>query len=269
MRARLCAIAFLAATLALGCGDNGDGAAARATATTTATATAPATAEQTPAAEPSAAKGVRLERIGTFDAPDHVTAPPGDRRRIFVVEQGGTIRVLVGGKRRATPFLDIRDRVAAGGERGLLSMAFAPDYATSGLFYVYYTDRNGDIRVVEYRRASADRADAGSARQVLFQRHPAPNHNGGPLLFGPDGLLYIGFGDGGGGGDLHGPRGNGQNLGTLLGKILRIDPRAAGGRPYSIPTPIPSPAGPAHAGRSGPTACATPGASRSTRARRR
>jgi glucose/arabinose dehydrogenase len=234
MRVRLCAIAFLAATLALGCGENGGGASASATATTAAAPTATPDGGA-PTAGPSAAKGVRLKRIGTFDSPVYVTAPAGDGQRIFVVEQGGTIRVLVGGKRRATPFLDIRDRVTAGGERGLLSMAFAPDYATSGLFYVYYTDRNGDTRVVEYHRASADRADAGSARQVLFQRQPEPNHNGGPLVFGPDRLLYIGLGDGGGGGDLHGPRGNGQNLGTLLGKILRIDPRASGGRAYSIP----------------------------------
>jgi glucose/arabinose dehydrogenase len=241
MRGRLCATALLAATLALGCGDNG-GASTRPTATPAGGATAtptPVTAEAT------AARRVRLRRIGTFAEPVYVTAPPGDRRRLFVVERGGTIRLLVGGHRRAEPFLDIRDRGSSGGERGLLSMAFAPDYATSGLFYVYYTDRNGDTRVVEFRRATGDRADAGSARQVLFQRQPEPNHNGGPLVFGPDRLLYIGLGDGGGGGDLHGAHGNGQNLGTLLGKILRIDPRASGGRPYSIPASNP------FAGRSG------------------
>ncbi len=127
------------------------------------------------------------------------------------------------------------DRVDAGGERGLLSLAFAPGYARTGRFYVYYTDRAGDTRVVEYRRASAEQADAGSARVVLAQDQPEPNHNGGQLLFGPDGLLYIGLGDGGGGGDQHGRRGNGQDLGSLLGKILRIDPRASGGRAYSVP----------------------------------
>src|SRR3712207_2362168 len=110
-------------------------------------------------------------------------------------------------------------------------MAFAPDYARSGRFYVYFTSNGGDTRVVEYRRASADRANAGSARQVLAQEQPESNHNGGQLQFGPDGLLYIGLGDGGGGDDQHGARGNAQDLGTWLGKILRIDPRASGDAP--------------------------------------
>ena len=164
-----------------------------------------------------------------------MTAPPGDERRVFVVEQGGTIRVVRGGRKLEQPFLDVSDRITAGGERGLLSMAFAPDYAESGLFYVYYTDPAGDARVVEYRRRNADVADPGSARQVIRFPDFEPNHNGGLALFGPDDLLYIGTGDGGGGGDPHGPRGHGQSLGTLLGKILRIDPRRSGSRPYSVP----------------------------------
>ncbi len=118
-------------------------------------------------------------------------------------------------------------------------MAFAPDYASSGLFYVYYTDKNGDEQVVEYKRSSADVADRGSARVLLSTPDEESNHNGGQLQFGPDKLLYIGTGDGGGGGDQHGARGNGQNLGVLLGKILRIDPKASGGRPYSIPADNP------------------------------
>jgi hypothetical protein len=183
------------------------------------------------------AGGVRLQRIGTFAAPVYVTSPPGDRRRVFVVEQGGTIRVLVDGHERRTPFLDIRGKVRAGGEQGLLSMAFAPDYRTSGRFYVDYTDRDGDSRIVEYRRSSrnAARANPRSARQLLFQRQPEANHNGGLLLFGPDRKLYVGFGDGGGGGDRHGAHGNAQSLGTLLGKVLRIDPHRSGSKPYSIP----------------------------------
>jgi glucose/arabinose dehydrogenase len=164
-----------------------------------------------------------------------VTAPPGDRRRVFVVEQEGRIRVVRGGRILRRPFLDIAGRVSAGGERGLLSVAFAPDYARSRRFYVYYTDNDGHTRVVEYRRATPDRANPGSARLVLFQRQPEANHNGGLVVFGPDRLLYIGLGDGGGADDQHGSRGNGQDLGTLLGKILRIDPRPAGGRPYRIP----------------------------------
>jgi glucose/arabinose dehydrogenase len=178
---------------------------------------------------------VRLQKVGSFDSPLYVTAPPGDRRRVFVVEQGGKIRVIRGGRTLRKPFLDVSDKVSAGGERGLLSMAFAPDYARSGLFYVDYTDTDGNTRVVEYRRRSADVADPGSARQVLFQRQPESNHNGGLLLFGPDKLLYVGLGDGGGGGDMHGPIGNAQSLGTWLGKILRIDPRRTGSRPYSVP----------------------------------
>jgi glucose/arabinose dehydrogenase len=187
----------------------------------------------------SALGAVGLKRVGTFAEPVYVTSPPGDRRRVFVVERGGRIRVLLDGKRLAQPFLDIRGKVSSGGERGLLSLAFAPDYATSGRFYVDYTDAGGDTRVVEYRRQSKERADPASARQLIFQRQPEPNHNGGLLLFGPDGKLYIGFGDGGGRGDPHGPRGNAQNLGTLLGKILRIDPLPEGGGPYGIPASNP------------------------------
>jgi glucose/arabinose dehydrogenase len=188
---------------------------------------------------------LRLTRIGTFDSPVYVTAPPGDRSRLFVVEQGGTVRIVRGGRKLDRPFLDVSGRISSGGERGLLSMAFAPDYASSGLFYVYYTAPDGDIRIVEYRRASAERADVGSARVVLSVDHPASNHNGGLVLFGPGGLLYAGLGDGGGGGDQHGARGNGQNRQTLLGKIIRIDPRRSGSRPYRVP------AGNPFVGRSG------------------
>ncbi len=182
-------------------------------------------------ASPATAEGsVRLQQIGSFDEPLYVTAPPGDERRVFVVEQGGTIRVVRGGEKLDKPFLDVSDRISAGGERGLLSLAFAPDYAQSGLFYVYYTDPEGDARVVEYRRRNEDEADAGSARQVLRLPDFEPNHNGGLALFGPDDLLYIGTGDGGGGGDQHGERGNAQDRSSLLGKILRIDPKP-GARP--------------------------------------
>lgn len=188
----------------------------------------------------TAAAGVKLAKIGTFSSPDYVTQPRGERRRLFVVEQGGKIRVVRDGRVLRTPFIDISSRIVSGGEQGLLGLAFAPDYASSGRFYVDYTDRDGDTRIVEYRRGSSpDRADPGSARQLLLQDQPEPNHNGGQLAFGPDGLLYIGLGDGGGGDDQHGAIGNGQNLGTLLGKILRIDPHASGGQPFGIPADNP------------------------------
>ena len=209
--------------------------------------TDPATASVAPATSASssvqaAASGsVRLASVGTFSAPVYVTAPPSDRRRIFVVEQGGTIRVVRAGRTQRTPFLDIRSRVIAGGEQGLLSMAFAPDYASSRRFYVNYTDRRGVQRVVEYRRSrsNAERADAGSARLVLRYDPFEANHNGGLIVFGPDGLLYVGTGDGGGADDQHGSRGNAQDLGQLEGKLLRIDPRRSGGRPYRVPSSNP------------------------------
>jgi len=234
---------LIAATglLLIGCGGNGGDATARTpvgTATPAATATAAATATEAPSAE-AAAPGLRLQRIGTFSSPVYLTAPPGDRNRVFVVERDGRVLIVRNGKRLSRPFLDISGSISAGGERGLLSLAFAPDYAQSGLFYVYYTARNGSIRIVEYQRASASRAARGSARIVLSQPHPASNHNGGLIQFGPDGLLYAGLGDGGGGGDQHGSRGNGQNLGSLLGKILRIDPRAQGRRAYRVPSSNP------------------------------
>jgi glucose/arabinose dehydrogenase len=228
------------AALVLGCGSSDGDSTARATPTATATgAPAESTATPTPAAAARRRRGVRLVRIGNFNAPVFVTAPRGDRRVQFVVEQGGRIMVVRNGRKLGTPFLDISPQVTSGGEQGLLSMAFAPDYASSGRFYVYFTDNAGDQRVVEYGRASANRADPDSARLVLEMADSESNHNGGLLLFGPGGHLYIGTGDGGGGGDRHGARGNAQNLGSLLGKILRIDPRPSGSRAYGVPSSNP------------------------------
>jgi glucose/arabinose dehydrogenase len=187
----------------------------------------------------AASSGVRLVKVGQFDAPLYVTAPPGDRRRIFVVQQAGKIIDVRGGKRQPTPFLDITSKVTSGGEQGLLSLAFAPDYAQSGLFYVYYTEKSGTESIWEYHRASDDRADPNSARLVLRMHDPEPNHNGGLMIFGPDNLMYVGTGDGGGGNDQHGTRGNAQSLSSPLGKILRIDPRRSGGRPYAVPSSNP------------------------------
>ena len=164
-----------------------------------------------------------------------VTAPPGDAGRLFVVLQGGQIRIIEGGRVLGTPFLDVSDRISTDGfEQGLLGLAFHPRYASNGRFFVNFTDEAGDTQVVEYRVSSRrNRADPASARTILSIEQPFANHNGGHLAFGRDGMLYIGMGDGGGAGD---PMGNGQDLGTLLGKMLRIDvDRQAGGRNYAIP----------------------------------
>ena len=185
-------------------------------------------------ASTSAKRGVGLKKIGSFDAPVYVTGAPGFPKLLFVVEQPGRILALQGGSRRT--FLDIRGLVSYGGEEGLLSVAFPPDYARSKRFYVYYTDDAGDIRVDEFRRRTATRADFGSRREVIRIPHPEnSNHNGGQLQFLGN-LLYFGTGDGGSGGD---PPDNAQDKDVLLGKLLRIDPRATAGRPYSVPSSNP------------------------------
>ena len=180
--------------------------------------------------------GVALKKIGSFDAPVYVAGAPAFPKLLFVVEQPGKIAVLKGGHRLRKPFLDIRGDVSDGGERGLLSVAFPPDYARSGRLYVYYTDSDGNIRIDEFKRASATRAEPSSRRKVIVIPHPVnSNHNGGQLQFHGD-LLYFGTGDGGSGGD---PPNNAQNKDVLLGKLLRIDPRPSGGKPYSVPTDNP------------------------------
>jgi hypothetical protein len=172
--------------------------------------------------------------VNGLSAPVHLTAPAGDGR-LFVVEQAGRIRIIENGQLRTAPFLDITSLVLAQGEQGLLSVAFHPDHAANGFFYVDYIDRSGDTRVVRYRvSADPNVADPGSAELVLQVEQPFSNHNGGLVTFGPDGLLYIGLGDGGSGGD---PFGHGQNRATLLGSILRID--VDGGAPYVIPSDNP------------------------------
>ena len=146
---------------------------------------------------------------------------------LYVVEQGGLVRVVKAGKVQPKPFLDVRSLIVSGGEQGLLGLAFAPDYATSRQFVVDYTDRNGDTRVVRYR-SNGTRALPASATQLLFVDQPYSNHNGGMVAYGKDGLLYVGMGDGGSGGD---PENRAQNPDSLLGKILRLDPAHPGPSP--------------------------------------
>ncbi|WER47458.1 PQQ-dependent sugar dehydrogenase [Cupriavidus sp. WKF15] len=163
--------------------------------------------------------------------PVFLTSPANDTR-LFIVERAGRIRVMQGGTLLATPFLDIASLTTTDGERGLLSMAFDPAYAANGRFYVYYTNSAGNITIARYQVSASNPNVADPAATILLTiPHPSfSNHNGGLLAFGPDGMLYLGTGDGGSEGD---PSGNAQNLNSLLGKLLRID--VSGAQAYAIP----------------------------------
>ena len=179
-------------------------------------------------------------RVAGLDLPVHVTHAGDGSGRLFVVEQRGRVRLVENGVLQPTPFLDITARVGCCGERGLLSVAFPPGFATKRLFYVNYTDRTGSTVVARYRVSDdPDLADPGSEQVVLTVSQPFANHNGGQLAFGPDGYLYVGMGDGGGAGD---PQDNGQRRDTLLGKLLRLDVES-GQVPYAVPTDNPFRAG--------------------------
>ena len=177
--------------------------------------------------------GPRLRQVGSFDSPVYVTAASGDKHRLYVVERAGRVRLVRDGTLASAPFLDISADVDLSGAGGLLSLAFPPDYATSGLFYAYYTDATG-IRLAEFRRsANPDVADPTSRRILLTQPHSlAKDHYAGQLQFDSDGRLYVAVGDGGDGG------GHAQDLGSLWGKILRIQP-VAPGAPYAVPADNP------------------------------
>ncbi len=165
-------------------------------------------------------------------------AQPAGSTDLYIVDQGGEIRIVRDGSVLPTAFLDLRARVdfedfgGRNSERGLLGLAFHPDYASNGRFFVYYTaTEGGRLRniLAEYHHTSGDTADTGEVARLIDIRDPESNHNGGQIAFGPDGFLYVAIGDGGGGGDVHGTRGNGQNLDVLLGKILRLDVENAAG----------------------------------------
>jgi glucose/arabinose dehydrogenase len=177
---------------------------------------------------------VQLVEVGKgFDRPVLVTFAPGDAR-LYVVEQRGKIRTIDHGKPSKAPFFTI-DHLSKGAEEGLLGLAFHPDYARNHRLWVNYTSADKNTHIVEYR-ADADTVDPASAHELIEIDQPFSNHNGGNVVFGPDGKLYIGLSDGGSGGD---PNRNGQNLGTFLGKILRIDPTPSGGQPYTVPADNP------------------------------
>jgi glucose/arabinose dehydrogenase len=194
-----------------------------------------------PSAPPVTLSGAAvLTGIGTFESPILVTAPAGDER-MYVVEQTGVVRIVRDGEVLPHPFLDLRERVTASGESGLLSIAFAPDHEQSGLLYAFYNARSGsygDIRISELRRSPADPnlVDPASERVLLTIPKPFENHNGGMLQFGPDGYLYASVGDGDPG-VLNSAGFFAQRLDALLGKILRIDPSA--GDPYAVPADNP------------------------------
>jgi glucose/arabinose dehydrogenase len=183
----------------------------------------------TVAAKP--APSLVLTPIATLQQPVAMAVRTGDPT-LYVVEKTGRVRAIRNGQVDPTPVLDLTGQVSLGGEQGLLGLAFAP----SGThLYVNYTDTAGDTRVVEYAMAGGI-ANLATRRELLFVDQPFANHNGGTLAFAPDGRLWIGLGDGGSGGD---PLDNAQSLGTLLGKMLRIDPRPSGGRPYTVPADNP------------------------------
>ncbi|HEX6667032.1 MAG TPA: PQQ-dependent sugar dehydrogenase [Solirubrobacterales bacterium] len=199
------------------------------------------------AAAPSAHAATALVPVGEFDEPIYVTAAPGDKDRLFVVERKGRIVAVQNGT--ASTFADLRGVVDCGsactGERGLLSIAFAPDFASSGHLYVDYAQNDDGVIHVAELTASGSTAPVSSLRDLLEIEHPVKsNHNGGQLQFGPDGFLYISTGDGGGRDD---ELENAQDLSSLLGKLLRIDPRPTGLLPYGVPAGNPFPAAPAPA----------------------
>jgi hypothetical protein len=180
---------------------------------------------------PAGTVPVALEEIASgLGFPLYLTSPPGDSR-LFIVERGGAIRVRTTEGFAAEPFLDLTGQVSTDGEQGLLGLAFPPDYSTSGRFVVHYTNLEGDTRVSRFQvSADPNRADPASEILLFAADQPFSNHNGGQVVFGPGGFLYIGLGDGGASGD---PDGRGQRLDEPLGSILRIDP--AGGLPYAVP----------------------------------
>ncbi len=203
-----------------------------------ATRVLPSPATATPS--PTLAPRLGVLRLGLSPVAQGLSAPllvthAGDGSgRLFIVEKTGAIRLLVDGQIVERPYLNIADRITSSGyEQGLLGLAFPPDFAARGFFFVNYTDKNGDTVIGRFKVTSdPDLADPGSEFKVLGLDQPAANHNGGHIAFGPDGYLWIGTGDGGASNDRYG---NGQNADTLLGKMLRLDVTTDPSQPYAIP----------------------------------
>ena len=194
--------------------------------------TAACSGDGSPVGPPEATLPVGLEPVASgLSFPLYLTSPAGDAR-LFIVEKGGAIRIVKDGVLLPAPFLTLAGRVSTGSEQGLLGLAFDPAYASNGRFVVHYTDLAGNTAVSLYRVSAAapDLADPASETVLLTAAQPFENHNGGQILFGPDGMLYIGLGDGGSGGD---PGGRGQSLADLLGGILRVD--VGSGTGYTVP----------------------------------
>jgi glucose/arabinose dehydrogenase len=199
-----------------------------------AAAVEPAAARQAQPATAQASFGLAKVADG-LSSPVYVTSAPGDKR-LFVVEQEGTIRTVSNGHVATKPYADLRRFITSGGEQGLLSVAFHPKFASNGKLYVYFTNKQGNEEIWELHARKGATSIRPGHRKLIEIADPEGNHNGGQLQFGPDGMLYIGTGDGGGGGDRHGEHGNGQDPNALLGKLLRIDvDTRTGGKAYGIP----------------------------------
>src|ERR671925_781183 len=221
--ARLPALVLIAALLLASCGGDGP-----ATPAPEPTSLPPSpTSSGSPARVSLESVRIRLEKVATLQQPLAIAVRSGDPS-LYVAQKTGAVVRVRGERVDPEPVLDLTDEVSLGSEQGLLGIVFSPDGRE---LFANYTDTLGDTHVVAYRMRGM-RPDPSTRRELLVVDQPYSNHNGGNLIFGPDGFLYIGLGDGGSGGD---PHGNGQSLSTLLGKMLRIDPRAAGDRPYAIP----------------------------------